>query len=128
MLSYTCGKKEATCSGTNLIELEKIEFSLFSCFSHFAPALPYLLLHISETSKTSLTLLLPAKTFSILTPPKSSSSLAILTFVIKGNAFPVVYQDFEDVGPENAPNEVPENVVLGNASNFVSDNVVSENA
>ena len=45
----------------------------------------------SETSKTSLT---------ILTPLKSSSSPAILTFlkflcsaVIKGNAFPVVYQD-----------------------------------
>jgi len=132
VLSCTRGKKEATCSGTNLIELEKVEFSLFSlfffCFSHFALALPYLLLHISETSKTSLTLLLPAKTFSILTPPKSSSSLAILTFVIKGNTFPVVYQDSEDVGPENAPNEVPENVVLGNAPNFVPDNVVSENA
>jgi len=48
--------------------------------------------------------------------------------VIKGNTFPVVYQDSEDFGPENAPNEVPENVVLGNASNFVRDNVVSENA
>jgi len=124
--------------GTDLIELEKVEFSLFSfffCFSHFAPALPYLLLHISETSKTSLTLLLSAKTFSILTPPKSSSSPTILTFlkflcsvVIKCNAFPVVYQDSEDVGHENAPNEVPENVMLGNAPNFVPDNVVSENA
>jgi len=48
--------------------------------------------------------------------------------VIKGNVFPVVYQDSKDVGPENAPNEVPENIVLGNAPNFVPDNVVSENA
>jgi len=48
--------------------------------------------------------------------------------VIKGNAFPVVYQDSEDFDPENAPNEVPENVVLGNAPNFVPDNVVFENA
>jgi len=46
-----------------------------------------------------MTLLLPAKTFSILTLPKSSSSLTILTFlkflysaVIKGNVFHVVYQ------------------------------------
>ena len=73
--------------------------------------------------------------YFLLTPPKSSSSPTILTFlkflcsaVIKGNTFPVVYQDSEDVGPENAPNEVPENVVLGNAPNFVPDNVVFENA
>ena len=32
------------------------------------------------------------------------------------------------IGPENAPNEVTENVVPENAPNFVPDNVVSENA
>ena len=31
-------------------------------------------------------------------------------------------------GPENAPTEVPENVVPENAPNFGPDNVVSENA
>jgi len=69
-------------------------FSFCTCITHTS-----FFTFQSETSKTSLTRLLPAKTFFILTPPKSSSSPAILTFlkflcsaVIKGNAFPVDYQ------------------------------------
>ena len=49
-----------------------------------------------------MTLLFPAKIFSILTSP--------------------------NVVPENAPNFVPENVVPENAANFVPENVVPKNA
>ena len=96
-------RRKPRVQGLIWLNWEKFNFH-FSVFFPAFPILPlhypYLLLHIWETSKTSLTLLLPAKTFSILTPPKSSSSPAILTFlkflcsaVIKGNTFPVVYQD-----------------------------------
>ena len=71
-------------------------FPICPCITHTS----FFTFH-SETSKTSLTLLLPAKTFSILTPPKSSSFPTILTFlkflcsvVVKGNVSPVVYQVF----------------------------------
>lgn len=51
------------------------QFNFFVLFP-FCPCITYssFFTFYSETSKTSLTLLLPAKTFSIVTPPKSSSS------------------------------------------------------
>ena len=55
----------------------------FFCFSHFCPCITHTSFFTfqSETPKMSLALFLPAKTFSILTPPKSSSSPTILTFM-----------------------------------------------
>jgi len=97
-------RRKPRVQGLIWLNWKKLSFHFsvyFFCFSHFAPALP---IHPSShfrTSKTSLTLLLPAKTSSIFTPPKSPPSPAILTFlkfvclaVIKGNTFPVVYQVF----------------------------------
>jgi len=69
-------------------------FQFCPCITH-----TFFLIFHSETSKTSLTLLLPAKIFFILTSAKSSSSPVILMFfmflcsvVVKGTTFPLVYQ------------------------------------
>ena len=66
VLSCTRGKKEATCSGTNLIKLKKVvEFSLFSLFFSAFPIFPlhypYLLLHISEHQKRPWPFFFPLK-------------------------------------------------------------------
>jgi len=86
VLSCTRGKKEATCSRTNLMDNGKIPVFTFRFYFLLFQFCPYIthtsfLIFLLETSKTSLTILLPAKIFSILTCPKSSSSSTILTFL-----------------------------------------------
>jgi len=97
-------RRKPRVQGLIWLNWKKLSFHFsvyFFCFSHFAPALPIPPSSHFRTSKTSLTLLLSAKTSSIFTPPKSSSSPAIMMFlkfvclaVIKGNTFLVVYQVF----------------------------------
>ena len=76
-------RRKPRVQGLIWLNWKKLSFHFsvyFLFFFHFAPALPISPSSHFRTSKTSLTLL-PAKTSSIFTPPKSSSSPAILTFL-----------------------------------------------